>query len=109
MRRRMRISAHVAVASTPYRRDRTTRMGSSPERHGKAEMEQTTDAQLVARAEVLLQSAARMARVGLIMERGCLSPEQRRAAFALQRMVASTPLRPEAKRAPLGFAYPNAR
>jgi hypothetical protein len=72
-------------------------------------MEHTTDAHLVAQAEALLQSAARLARVGLILERECLSPESRRAAFALQCVVTSAPWWPEPQRAPIGFAYPNAR
>jgi hypothetical protein len=67
------------------------------------------DAQLVARAEALRQTAARMARVGLVVERGCLSPQQRRAAFALQCVAARVTEQPEAKREQIGFAYPNAR
>ena len=67
------------------------------------------DAHLVTKAEAFLHSATRLARVGLIVERGCLSPEQRRAAFALQCIVASAPQQAEPRRAPMGFAYPNAR
>jgi hypothetical protein len=67
------------------------------------------DAQLVARAEVLRQTAERMARAGLVIERDCLSREQRRAAFVLQRALA-TPQHEECPaRGHIGFAYPNAR
>jgi hypothetical protein len=67
------------------------------------------DAQLVARAEVLRQTAERMARVGLVIERGCLSAEQRRAAFALQCALAMPQRHENPARGRIGFAYPNAR
>jgi hypothetical protein len=71
--------------------------------------EETMDTQLVAHAEHLRQTAERLARVGLVFDRACLSPEQRRLIFALQRLTPDpTPL-PEPKRAPIGFTYPNAR
>ena len=44
------------------------------------------DTQLVAHAEQLRQTAERLARVGLVFDRACLSPEQRRVIFALQRL-----------------------
>jgi hypothetical protein len=67
------------------------------------------NSQLVAQAEVLRQTAERLARVGLVIDRACLSPEQRRAIFALQRIVTDAAPQPDPKRAPIGFAYPNAR
>jgi hypothetical protein len=67
------------------------------------------ETQLVARAETLLQTAERLARVGLVFDRACLSPEQRRVVFALQRLVPDTEPQPEPRRPPMGFAYPNAR
>jgi hypothetical protein len=71
--------------------------------------EEMMNTQLTASAEALRQTAERLARVGLIIDRECLSPEQRRAAFAWQCVVASLPESPSAKREPIGFAYPNAR
>jgi hypothetical protein len=67
------------------------------------------DAKLIAQAETLHQTAERLARVGLVFDRACLSPEQRRVIFALQRLVTDDAPQPEPKRAPIGFAYPNAR
>ena len=67
------------------------------------------DANLLAHAETLRQTAERLARVGLVFDRACISPEQRRIIFALQRVVTDPMPQPEPKRAPIGFAYPNAR
>ena len=67
------------------------------------------DANLVAHAETLRQTAERLARVGLVFDRACISPEQRRIIFALQRIVTDSTPQPEPKRAPIGFAHPNAR
>jgi hypothetical protein len=67
------------------------------------------DANLVAHAETLRQTAERLARVGLVFDRACISPEQRRIIFALQRVVTDTTPQPEQKRDLIGFAYPNAR
>lgn len=67
------------------------------------------NAKLIAEAETLYRTAIRLERVGLIVDRAALSPAQRRAAFALQCLSAECPERPEPKRAPIGFAYPNAR
>jgi hypothetical protein len=67
------------------------------------------DTQLIAHAETLRQTAERLARVGLVFDQTCLSPQQRRVIFALQRMVTDPAPPPEPKRAPIGFAYPNAR
>ena len=69
------------------------------------------DATLVAHAEQLRQTAERLTRVGLVFDRACLSPEQRRVVFALQRLVtdAAPQPQPEPQRSPIGFAYPNAR
>jgi hypothetical protein len=67
------------------------------------------DTNLVAQAETLRQTAERLARVGLVFDRACISPEQRRVIFALQRVVTDSTPQPEPKRAPIGFAYPNAR
>ena len=67
------------------------------------------DAKLVYEAESLRRTAERLARAGLVVDRGALSPAHRRAAFALQCVIAGCPERPEPRRAPIGFAYPNAR
>ena len=67
------------------------------------------NAKLAAEAETLYHTATRLQRVGLIVDRNALSPAQRRAAFALQCLTASCPEDEEPKRAPIGFAYPNAR
>jgi hypothetical protein len=67
------------------------------------------NAKLVAEAQSLYQTATRLQRVGLIVDRTALSPEHRRAAFALQCLAAGQAERPEPKRSPIGFAYPNAR
>ena len=65
--------------------------------------------QLTASAETLRHTAERMARAGLIIDRTCLSQEQRRAAFALQCLVISVPESSSSRRPLIGFAYPNAR
>ena len=67
------------------------------------------NAKLAAEAETLYRTATRLQRVGLIVDRRALSPAQRRAAFALQCLVANCPDEDEPKRVPIGFAYPNAR
>jgi hypothetical protein len=69
------------------------------------------DAKQVAAAESLYRTASRLQRVGLIIDRNALSPAHRRAAFALQCLTASCPEEEESepRRAPIGFAYPNAR
>jgi hypothetical protein len=69
------------------------------------------DAKQVAAAESLYRTATRLQRIGLIVDRTALSPEQRRAAFALQCLTANCPEEAESEpcRAPIGFAYPNAR
>ena len=68
------------------------------------------NAKLAAEAESLYQTATRLQRVGLIVDRNALSPEHRRAAFALQCLAAkSSEEEEEPKRGPIGFAYPNAR
>lgn len=67
------------------------------------------NAKLAAEAETLYHTATRLQRVGLIVDRNALSPAHRRAAFALQCLTASCPDEEEPKRAPIGFAYPNAR
>lgn len=69
------------------------------------------NAKLAAEAETLYQTATRLQRVGLIVDRTALSPAHRRAAFALQCLTASCPNEEESEpeRAPIGFAYPNAR
>ena len=72
--------------------------------------EDMMDAKQVAAAESLYRTATRLQRVGLIIDRTALSPAQRRAAFALQCLTANCPEEEsEPKRAPIGFAYPNAR
>jgi hypothetical protein len=67
------------------------------------------DAKLAAEAESLYRTATRLQRVGLIVDRNALSPAHRRAAFALQCLTANFSEEEEPKRAPIGFAYPNAR
>ena len=67
------------------------------------------DANLVAHAETLRQTAERLARVGLVFDRACITPEQRRVIFALQRVVTESVPHPEPKRALIGFDYANAR
>jgi hypothetical protein len=69
------------------------------------------NAELAAEAESLYRTAARLQRVGLIVDRTALSPAHRRAAFALQCLSANCPAEEESEpeRAPIGFAYPNAR
>jgi hypothetical protein len=64
---------------------------------------------LAAEAESLYQTATRLQRVGLVVDRTALSPTQRRAAFALQCLAVRCPESEEVKRAQIGFAYPNAR
>ena len=67
------------------------------------------NAKLISDAETLYRTAVRLERLGLIVDRSALSPEQRRAAFALQCLSAACPDLPEPQRAPIGFAYPNQR
>ena len=69
------------------------------------------DAKQVAAAESLYRTATRLQRVGLIVDRKALSPAHRRAAFALQCLTATCPADEESvsERAPIGFAYSNAR
>ena len=63
----------------------------------------------LAEIELLRQTAARLERAGLIVDRACLSPAHRRALFALQCHVGDDREESEAKRALIGFAYPNTR
>jgi hypothetical protein len=72
-------------------------------------MNTSTSAKLAAEAEELMRTAQRLQRAGLIIDRGMLSPAHRRAAFALQCLVADCPDEDEAERTPIGFRYPNAR
>lgn len=67
-----------------------------------------TTATLAEAAEMLFQTATRLQRVGLVVDRNALSPSQRRAAFALQCRAARDP-DPVPPRPPIGFAYPTAR
>jgi hypothetical protein len=67
------------------------------------------DAKLAAEAETLYQTATRLQRVGLVVDRRALSPAQRRAAFLLQCLAANGPEKDESSRPPIGFAYPNTR
>jgi hypothetical protein len=64
---------------------------------------------LLAEIDSLRQTAVRMERVGLIVDRACLSPAHRRALFALECHSAGCAARPEPRPTPIGFAYPNAR
>jgi hypothetical protein len=63
-------------------------------------------AKLAADAETLYQTATRLQRVGLVVDRRALSPSQRRAAFVLQCRAAKSPDKDELRRARIGFAYP---
>jgi hypothetical protein len=67
------------------------------------------DTKQVAEAEALLRTAQRLERVGLVIDRTALSAAQRRAIFALQCLSTASADRPEPKRTPIGFPYPNAR
>ena len=69
------------------------------------------DTKQVAAAESLYRTATRLQRIGLIVDRTALSPAHRRAAFALQCLTANCPEEEESdpRRAPIGFAYTNAR
>jgi hypothetical protein len=71
--------------------------------------ENTMNATLAAEAETLYRTATRLQRVGLVVDRTALSPAQRRAAFAWQCLAANCSEQDESRRAPIGFAYPNAR
>jgi hypothetical protein len=71
-------------------------------------MEKTMDANLIAQAEILRQTVERLARVGVMVDRSCLSSDQRRAIFALQRLAPNAVQQPQ-PRPRIGFAYPNAR
>ncbi len=64
---------------------------------------------LAAEAESLYQTATRLQRVGLVVDRTALSPAQRRAAFAWQCLTAKRADTDECRRPPIGFAYPNPR
>jgi hypothetical protein len=63
----------------------------------------------LAELESLRQTAIRMERAGLIVDRSTLSPAHRRTLFALECFAAGCASNPEPRRAPIGFAYPNAR
>ena len=65
-----------------------------------------TTATLAEAAETLYQTATRLQRVGLVVDRCALSPVHRRAAFMLQCRAASSFEKEDPKRAPIGFAYP---
>jgi hypothetical protein len=64
---------------------------------------------LLTEIERLRQTAVRLERVGLIVDRGSLSRAHRRALFALQRQMVDSPAPPEPKCAQIGFPYPNSR
>ena len=66
------------------------------------------DANLLVQAENLRHTVERLTRVGLIVDRACLSAEQRRAVFAMQCLTDAAE-QPEPRRPLIGFAYPNAR
>jgi hypothetical protein len=67
------------------------------------------NAKLIAEIESLRRTAQRLERAGLVVDRAALSAETRRALFALQCLAADCIEEPEPRRAPIGFAYPNAR
>lgn len=76
------------------------------ERNGQIEIEIVNR---LAEIEHLRQTAIRMERAGLIVDRSTLSPAHRRTLFALECFVAGCAANPEPRRTPMGFAYPNAR
>jgi hypothetical protein len=63
----------------------------------------------LAEIEMLRRTAARLERVGLVVDRASLSPAHRRAFFALQCHVVGHDDEPEPRHPLIGFAYPNAR
>jgi hypothetical protein len=68
------------------------------------------NAKLVSEAESLRDTANRLKRAGLIIDPNALSPAHRRAAFALQCLVACCPEQDnKPERESIGFAYPNSR
>ena len=67
-----------------------------------------TTATLAEAAEMLSQTATRLQRVGLVVDRNALSPAHRRAAFVLQCRAARGP-EAAPPRPSMGFAYPPAR
>jgi hypothetical protein len=60
-------------------------------------------------SETLLQTAQRLERAGMVLDRATLSPTLRRALFAWQCRAASESERPEPRRTPIGFAYAKTR
>lgn len=71
--------------------------------------EEIMNARLLADSIALRQTALRMQRAGLIVDRAALSPEHRRAFFALQCRDADFADQRDSPRPKIGFAYPNAR
>jgi hypothetical protein len=71
--------------------------------------EVTMNTKRLADTEVLRRTAARLERVGLVVDRTTLSRELRVAYYALQCLAVDDCLQAEAREAPLGFAYPNWR
>jgi hypothetical protein len=67
------------------------------------------DTKLIADIDALRRTAERLERAGLIVDRACLSPELRRAFFAMQCAVGDGTYQTDEKREPIGFKYPNAR
>jgi hypothetical protein len=64
---------------------------------------------LLADIDTLRQTAARLERAGLIVDRASLSRAHRRAFFALQCRIGDGTDQPEPRRSLIGFTYPNAR
>jgi acetone carboxylase gamma subunit len=71
--------------------------------------EENMNARLIADSIALRQTAERLERVGLIVDRAALSPEQRRAYFALQCLSVKHSDSAAPHRGLIGFSYPNAR
>lgn len=67
------------------------------------------DAKLLADSEALRHTAARLERVGLVVDCTSFSRELRVAFYALQCRAVANDLPPEPKRPPIGFAYPDPR
>jgi hypothetical protein len=75
----------------------------------RSEQEQTMDTTVLAQAEQLSQTAERLSRVGLVFDRTCLSPAQRRVLFARQRSEVPPTLQPDITTRQIGFPYPTTR
>ena len=67
------------------------------------------DATLAADAASISQTATRLQRIGLIVDRRALSPPTAAPPSRCSASSARGPNKDEPKHVPIGFAYPNAR